>query len=123
MKDSYQDGLEIMKKLAGESGESALQGVAEFAPDFAKIIAGFAFGAIYTRPIFDLKQREFLTLASLITQGAGENQLEFHLKSALNIGITLEELIEITMHCSIYAGLPRALNALLILQKIYKERD
>lgn len=115
--NNYEKGSKIMSRLTGEQGKRALEEVQSFSPDFAKLIVE-SFGEIYTRPILDLKQRELLTLSSLITQGASENQLQFHFNAALNIGYTLEEVIEIIIHCSAYAGFPRALNALQILQKV-----
>jgi 4-carboxymuconolactone decarboxylase len=119
----YQRGIEIMMKLAGEQGKQAVDGVQSFSPDLGRMIVEFAFGEVYSRPKFDLKQRELITLSSLITQGAGEGQLQFHFNSALNIGMTLEELIEVIIHCAVYSGFPRAVNALDILKKVSEQRD
>jgi 4-carboxymuconolactone decarboxylase len=122
MTDRYQRGIAVVKELAGEQGLKALEEVNAFSPDFARIITEFGFGEIYTRPHLDLKQRELLTLSALITLDA-ENQLPFHFYSALNSGFTQAELIEITIHCAAYAGFPRALNALQVLQKVCAARN
>ncbi len=121
-KDRYQRGCETMVQLAGEQGKQALEGVKAFSPAFAQLIAE-TFGDIYTRPVLSLQQRELVTLSSLITQGADENQLQFHFHAALHAGLTVEELIEVIMHCTAYAGFPRALSALQILQKMLADKE
>jgi len=117
MDNRYQRGIEIVTKLAGEQGKGALEELGVFSPDFASKIIEFGFGEIYSRPVLDLKQRELLTLASLITQGA-ESQLQFHFRSSLHIGLTKEEIMEVILHCALYAGFPRALSALQVFQGI-----
>lgn len=122
-KSHYQCGTEVIMKLAGEQGKLAIDNVHSLSPELGRMIVEFAFGQVYSRPIFDLKQRELITLSSLITQGAGEDQLQFHFKSALNIGMTVEEITEIITHCAVYAGFPRAVNALGILKKTVEQQS
>lgn len=122
-KSRYQRGTEVIMELAGEQGIQAIEGVQSFSPDLARMIVEFAFGEVYSRPVFDSKQRELITLSSLITQGAGADQLQFHFNSALNIGMSLEELTEVVIHCAVYAGFPRAVSALTILKEVYEKRD
>ncbi|WP_027409430.1 carboxymuconolactone decarboxylase family protein [Anoxybacteroides tepidamans] len=116
--DRYQRGYETLHRLAGESGKKVVENIQSFAPDFGKMMIEFGFGDVYSRPAFDLKQRELITLVSLITQGIGERQLLFHFKAALRVGWTIAELIEIIIHCAAYAGFPRAAAALEILQQL-----
>ena len=122
-KTQYERGTEVIMKLAGEQGIQAVEGVQSFSPDLAKMIVEFAYGEIYSRPVFDFKQRELITLSSLITQGAGEEMLIFHFNSALNSGMTLEEVKEVVIHCAVYAGFPRSISALGTLKKVSEQRD
>ena len=82
------------------------------------MISEFAFGEIYSEPVFDMKQRELITLSSLITQGADDNLLQMSFKCAISIGMTMEELMEVVIHCAVYAGFPNAINALNILKNV-----
>lgn len=50
------------------------------------------------------------------------SQLERHLEQALNAGLTQSEVQEIFIHQAAYAGFPRALNGLLTLQNLLKNR-
>jgi len=123
MRTRYEIGMETVTRLAGkEEVASTLEAIRQFSPDFYKAIVEFGFGEIYARPGLDLRQRELLTLASLIALGA-EGQLPFHLKAALNVGITPEEIIEIVLHCTPYAGFPRGTGALAVVMQVFKERN
>jgi 4-carboxymuconolactone decarboxylase len=119
----YQRGTEILMKLAGEQGAKAVNGVQAVSSDLGRLIIEFAFGDVYARPLLDLKQREFVTLSSLITQGAAADQLQFHFNAALNVGLTLDEVVEIIIHCAVYAGFARSVHALQVLQKVAEERN
>ncbi|CDG19725.1 protein of unknown function [Xenorhabdus poinarii G6] len=40
------------------------------------------------------------------------NQLELHMRGALNVGVTPEELLEVVIQMAIYAGVPACMNGL-----------
>lgn len=44
--------------------------------------------------------------------GTAPGQLEFHVRAALNTGVTREEIIEIVLQVSVYAGVPSCMNAI-----------
>jgi 4-carboxymuconolactone decarboxylase len=122
MKTRFEQGMETVTTLAGQEGiQNSLEGIRTFFPDFYMAIIEFGFGEIYSRPGLDLKQRELLTLSSLITQGA-EGQLPFHINAALNIGLTPNEIVETVLHCTPYAGFPRGCGALAVVAKVFHER-
>jgi len=123
MSTRYEQGMDTVAKLAGPGGAAALEPIRQFFPDFfEKAIIEFGFGDIYSRPVFDLKQREMITLSSLITQGA-EGQLPFHIHAALNVGLTPREIVEIVFHCTAYAGFPKGVGALAVVMKVFQERN
>jgi 4-carboxymuconolactone decarboxylase len=121
VKTRFEMGLDTVTKMVGEEGVAASLGIInQFSPDFYNVLIEFGFGEVYSRPGLGLKTRELLTLSSLITQGA-EGQLPFHLRAALNLGITPEEIVEIVLHCTPYAGFPRGCGALAVVMKVFKE--
>lgn len=119
--ERYEKGMETIGKMAGKEGIADLEGVRRAFPDFYKAIVEFGFGDIYSRPVLDLKQRELVTLSSLITQGA-VGQLPFHVHAALNVGLTPGEIMEIVLHCALYAGFPKAVGALSVVMQVFAER-
>ncbi len=49
------------------------------------------------------------------------NELPFHLKRALENGVTREELIEVISHLAFYGGWPVANTALPIARRVFDE--
>jgi 4-carboxymuconolactone decarboxylase len=109
--ERYLRGVEILQQLHGNPLEKVTNAVAEIAPDFARMTIEFPFGDLYSRPGADLRTREIAAVSALAALGA-EAQLRVHVRAALFAGCPREELIEVLMQVSIYAGFPAALNAL-----------
>ncbi|ARE40979.1 MAG: carboxymuconolactone decarboxylase [Paracoccus sp.] len=82
-----------------------------FSPEAAELILGYAFSDIVSRDGIDLRTREMLTVAMLAAMGTAQGQLEFHIRAAMNTGVTREEIVEIVLQVSVYAGVPAAMNA------------
>ena len=121
--DRFKIGKTTFEKITGDVGRRFLENLREVAPDFADYLVEFPFGAIYSRPGFDIKTREIITLSSLATQGNANIELKAHIKLALNSGVTREQIIELFMQISVYAGFPVAVNAMLTARDVFKELD
>ena len=89
---------------------NALQSVAATDPNLARCLVEFPFGDIYTRPGLDLKTREMLTAAALTVLGYPQAELKDHIKGALNVGCTREQILEIILQMAVYAGFPATLE-------------
>ena len=120
--ERYERGLEYLKKIHGRTGEEVIERLEAIDHDLARYIIEFPFGDIYSRPGLDLKSRQIATVAALITLGA-EPQLKSHINGALNVGCSRKEIIEIIIQMAIYAGFPRALNAINVAKTVFQERD
>jgi 4-carboxymuconolactone decarboxylase len=113
MSDRYRRGLDVAERLAADKLTHFVKsGVAEVAPDFARMVIEFAFGDIYSRDALDLKSRELIAIAALAVSGNAGPQLRVHVESAASAGITKPQIIEVLMQIALYAGFPAALNAL-----------
>ena len=121
MTSRYELGMEMIKKLADDSGMKSMDELNKLSPRLAELAVEFGYADLYANPVLDLKQRAFITLSSLITQGDTEGELLFHFRAALNIGITKEEIVELITHLSGYAGFPRAINALMVFRKVLND--
>ena len=107
MNDYYEKGLNVLKEMTNKEGEKGIESMGNIFPDFKEKMISFGFGQIYSRPNLDLRTREVVTITTLITQGAFE-QLDFHIKAALKVGLKQEEILEIILHCAAYVGFPKA---------------
>jgi 4-carboxymuconolactone decarboxylase len=117
-----QRGIEKLKEVDGHAGERVIAALADIAPDLGKYILDFAFGEIYCREGLSLKEREMITITSLLTSGGCESQLEVHINGSLNVGIEARKIIEIFIQCVPYVGFPRVLNAVNVAKKVFAER-
>ena len=114
--------MEQLKAIDGKGGENVIKSLEDIAPDLGKFIVEFAFGDIYTREGLTTKEREMITLSSLLTAGGCEPQLEVHINGALNVGISPEKVIEIFLQCIPYTGFPKVLNAVFAVKKVFADR-
>ena len=116
-------GTEKLKEVDGNAGERVIASLEEVAPDLGRYILEFAFGDIYCRDGLSLPEREVITIASLLTAGGCEAQLEVHINGSLNVGISPEKVIETFIQCIPYTGFPKVLNAVNVAKKVFAERN
>ncbi len=121
--ERYERGWKILKGLDEKAAEQVLTNLREIAPDFARYAVEFPFGDLYSRPGLDIKTREIVAVASLVSLGYATPQLKFHIGAALNAGCSRQEIVEILMQTVVYAGFPAALNGLSAAKEIFRERD
>lgn len=119
----FTQGMEQLKTIDGKGGENVIKSLEDIAPDLGKFIVEFAFGDIYTREGLTTREREMITLSSLLTAGGCEPQLEVHIGGALNVGISPEKVIETFLQCIPYTGFPKVLNAVFAAKKVFAEKE
>lgn len=122
-KTRFEKGLEQLHLIDGAGGENVIRSLEEISPDLGKLIVEFAFGDIYTREELDLQERELVTMASLLTAGGCEPQLEVHINGALNVGVSPEKVIETFLQCIPYTGFPKVLNAVFTAKSVFADRN
>jgi len=124
MSERYRRGIDIAERLASDKVAHFVEsGVAEVAPDFARMTIEFAFGDLYARDALDLKSRELIAIAVLAASGTASAQLRVHIESAASSGITKAEIVETLMQTALYAGFPAALNALADCHDLLTDHD
>ncbi|WP_064603697.1 carboxymuconolactone decarboxylase family protein [Photobacterium sp. J15] len=118
----YEIGFEQLSKIDGEAGHKVVDSLKDVCPDLAKYTIEYPFGDIYSRNGLDLKSREIATVAALTALGNCQPQLKVHLHAALNVGCTEEEIKEVVLQMSVYAGFPAALNGMFVVKEVLAER-
>jgi 4-carboxymuconolactone decarboxylase len=117
----YDRGLAKMREMFGPGIDSALECLAATSPDLVRCLVEFPFGDIYPRPGLDLKTREMLTVAALTVLGFSQAELKDHIRGALNVGCTRDEILEILLQMAVYAGFPAALEAVKSAATVFAE--
>ena len=118
---SGSDGERTRREVLGDEHVDRAQArTTEFTAPFQDFIQRYAWGEVWNRPGLDRKQRSMITLAALTSLRA-ESELELHVRAALRNGLTPEEIAEVLLHTSIYAGVPAANAAFAIAQRVLEE--
>ena len=92
----------------------------DIAPTLAEITDKILFGEVWERPGLSPRDRSLVTITCLISLYR-TNELPFHLKRALDNGITRDEIIETITHLAFYAGWPPAMTVLNIARQTFKD--
>ena len=92
----------------------------DIAPALAQYTDQVLFGDVWRRPGLSPRDRSLVTVAALVA-GYRTNELPFHVKRALENGVTKDELIEAITHLAFYSGWPTAATALGIARRVFEE--
>ncbi|WP_417800844.1 carboxymuconolactone decarboxylase family protein [Tenacibaculum sp.] len=121
--ERFERGWKKLKEIDGEAGEKVIESLKDVSPDLAKYTIEYPFGDVYSRETtLDNRTKEIAVVAALTAMGNTRPQLKVHLNAALNVGVTEEELSEIMILMSVYAGFPSALNGTSALKEVIEER-
>ena len=93
---------------------------ADIAPALAGYTSDVLFGDVWTRPELSPRDRSLITVSTLVAQYR-TNELPFHMKFALQNGVTRDELIELITHLAFYAGWPCASTAIGVARTVFAE--
>jgi 4-carboxymuconolactone decarboxylase len=107
----FHRGAEALARLSPEGAVPPWESLADLAPTLGNQVA-YAFGHVLSREELDVRTRELVTVAILAAAGDTANQIAFHVQGALRAGATVAEVVETITQVSVYAGIPRALNAI-----------
>ena len=120
--DLNEKGFRIRAQLFGEA--AARQRIADFErfdEGFGRFVNEQVFGGIWTRPGLPIKIRSMITMAALMVLARGP-ELRTHMRGALNLGITPQEIKELIIHLSQYGGVPVAVEAIRAFQEVTAEK-
>ena len=92
----------------------------DIAPRLTEITDQVLFDDIWQRPGLSPRDRSLITVASLISLYRS-NELPFHLRKALENGVTRDEIVEAITHLAFYSGWPTAATALAIARQVFEQ--
>ncbi|MFF5672248.1 carboxymuconolactone decarboxylase family protein [Streptomyces hygroscopicus] len=101
--------------------QSAPQELAGIAPKLVEVTDEVLFGDVWERAGLSPRDRSLVTVSVLAALYRGE-QLGYHLRVALENGLSVAELSEAITHLAFYAGWPNAMTAITRLKQIADER-
>lgn len=117
----YKQGLEVRTEVLGEKHVNrSLENLNDFNSDFQNFISRYAWGEVWTRPGLPRHTRSLVTMGILLALGR-EAELRMHIRACFNNGVTKDELKELFLHSSLYAGLPAANAAMHMAEEVFVE--
>ena len=111
-------GASIRRRVLGEAYvDRVAQSGDPFLAPFFEAGTEHIWGGLWNRPGLDLKYRSLVVVSALAATGH-LHELRTHLRGALNVGWSPEELREALLQIAGYAGFPAAVEALRVLSDV-----
>jgi 4-carboxymuconolactone decarboxylase len=110
----FDDGMKVRREVLGDAHvDRSMANATRFDADFQEYITK----TVWTRDGLERHTRHLVTIGILAALGR-EHELELHLHSTINTGVTPEQLREVFMH----VGVPAANTAFALAKKILREQ-
>ena len=109
----YEEGLKVRREVLGAAWvDPQMEKAASdpFTKAIQDMVTEYCWGYGWTRPGLDRKTRSMLNLALLTSLGK-MTELKGHTRGAIENGCTKEEIMEVLLHTTIYAGVPAGVDA------------
>ena len=103
--------------MTGNNPRVAPDLIREHAPKLADLTDDVLFADVWERPELSPRDRSLITVAALVALGR-DAQLTWHLRRALDNGLTHDQLAEAITHLAFYAGWPAAMSAVGVLASV-----
>lgn len=120
--DRYEVGAKELSELDSNQVEILESAYNEFSQDLVKLVV-HSYADIIARNNLNKKYRQIATIAALTALGNAQPQLKFHINAGLNVGLTPDDVKEIMILMTVYAGFPSAINGTNILKEVLHERS
>jgi 4-carboxymuconolactone decarboxylase len=117
--DLYNRGVARRVEYMGPPAGGGQGPVTEAERAFNRLTTEYYWGSVWNRPGLDLPSRSICTLAALTALGR-ESQLASHIRGALNVGLSQEEIVEVFVHATFYCGLPFTRSAIDLANEIFR---
>jgi len=119
----YDEGMKTRRAVLGDAHvERTLKTRTKFNEPFQDLITRYAWGEIWSRPGLPKKTRSLLTLGMLVALNRNE-EFRMHVKAAISIGVSKEEIQELLLQAAVYCGLPAANSAFHAAEEIFDSLD
>jgi len=118
----FEQGLQVRREvLGGEYVDVQIGQTDKFTKTIQELMTEYCWGAAWTRPGLDRKQRSLLNLGIIIALNRG-TEFKTHVRGALTNGLTKDDILEVVVQCMIYCGVPAAMEAARLAKEVFKEK-
>ena len=120
--DARSTGTRVYQRLTSqtEAGPPELGGA--MGEELATLVIDFCLGRLWERPHLDLRTRSLVLVGALTALG-DTRALRTHVRGALAHGASPDEIREVFVLMSGYAGFPRATGAAEVAEDVFGEQS
>ena len=119
----HDQGMKTRRAVLGDAHvDRTLKNRTKFNEPFQDLITRYAWGEVWSRPGLPRKTRSLLTLCMLVALNR-EAEFRMHLKAALALGISRDEVQEVLLQAAVYCGVPAANSAFHAAQEVFEHFD
>ncbi|RFU12318.1 4-carboxymuconolactone decarboxylase [Rhodobacteraceae bacterium W635] len=123
MSERFDTGMNVRRTILGDVHvERAEAAKTELDAPFQQLITEAAWGTVWASDGISDRERSMLTLALLAAMGNFE-EIAMHVRATARTGASKRDVLEAFQHVAIYAGVPRANQALKIAKETYAEME
>ncbi len=123
MKDRYEQGMKTRRMVLGDAHvDRAEAAKTPLETQFQTLITEGAWGTVWSGDGISKRERSMLTLALLAAMGNFE-EIPMHIRATARTGASKQDVLEAFQHVAIYAGVPRANQALKLAKETYAEME
>ena len=115
------DAATVRAGLRGQDPRDPAEELADLTArlgDLGEVAFRWAFGEIWARPELSRRDRSIVVISILTSLGV-ERALAVHVEGGLNHGLSRVEIEEIITHLGLYAGIPRAIDAMMVARDVF----
>ena len=94
--------------------------IGDVAPKLVDLTEKVLFGDIWERQGLSKRDRSVITVSALVAMNRTD-QLPFHLRRALDNGVTRDELVELITHLAFYSGWLTAMSAISHAKEVFQD--
>lgn len=123
MSPRHDQGMKIRRRILGDAHVDRAQAArTELDGPFQDLITEAAWGTVWASDGISDRERSMLTLALLAALGNFE-EIPMHIRATARTGASRQDVLEAFQHVAIYAGVPRANQALKLAKQTFDEMD
>lgn len=109
--------IETGMRLQGEFFLRGLHELDEVDEDWTEAWLTWIHDFLYNRNVLDDKTRTLVVIGECCVLGH-TNQMANHMRTALRVGATPEEIVEVLLQATVYCGMPKAIQSVRIFRDL-----
>lgn len=121
--EDYDRGLALRKEVLGaDYVERSFANADDFSRPMQQLSTEYCWGKVWGRDGLSRRDRSLLNIG-MISALNRPHELKLHVKAALTIGLSRDEIREALLQVAIYCGIPAGLDSTRIAREAFEELD